>query len=131
MNRSLVTLIIITFVIIIFVILLVLTPPVIVREFAYFIESFPLYVRRLHALATDSKPALGAQNHRRGLGRLSGRSAILRRWRATGSVLSCVRYGRVDEFPPRQKYPLTEPGLRLSLALAGEARSHPFLLIEA
>jgi hypothetical protein len=54
MNRSLLPLIIITFVIIIFVILLVLTPPVIVREFAYFIESFPLYVRRLHALATDS-----------------------------------------------------------------------------
>jgi hypothetical protein len=56
--------------------LLVLTLPVIVREFAYFIESFPLYVRRLHALATDSKPALGAQNSSARLARLSGRSAI-------------------------------------------------------
>ena len=59
------TLIIITFVIIIFVILLVLTLPVIVREFAYFIESFPLYVRRLHALTTDAKPALGVKSSAR------------------------------------------------------------------
>jgi predicted PurR-regulated permease PerM len=44
MNRSLATLIIVTFVIVIFVALLVLTLPVIVREFANFIESFPLYV---------------------------------------------------------------------------------------
>ena len=54
MNRSLATFIIITFVITIFVVLLVLALPVIVREFAYFIESFPHYVRRLHGLATDS-----------------------------------------------------------------------------
>ena len=54
MNRSLATLIIVTFVIVIFVALLVLTLPVIVHEFANFIESFPRYVRRLQALATDS-----------------------------------------------------------------------------
>jgi predicted PurR-regulated permease PerM len=33
--------------------LLVLIMPVIVREIAYFVESFPLYVQRLHSLATD------------------------------------------------------------------------------
>ena len=54
MNRSLATLIIVTFVIVIFVALLVLTLPVIVHEFANFIESFPRYVRRLQALAIDS-----------------------------------------------------------------------------
>ena len=31
-----------------------LTLPVIVRELEYFIESFPLYIHRLHTLATDA-----------------------------------------------------------------------------
>jgi predicted PurR-regulated permease PerM len=39
--------------------LLVLTVPVIVRELSYFVESFPLYLRRLHTLAADpSRPWL-------------------------------------------------------------------------
>jgi predicted PurR-regulated permease PerM len=53
MNRLLATLAIIVFVIAVLAILIVLTVPVIVRELSYFIEDFPLYVRRLHALATD------------------------------------------------------------------------------
>jgi predicted PurR-regulated permease PerM len=53
-NRQLSTGVIIIFVIGIFVVLLFLAAPVIVREFAYFIENLPLYIRRLHALVTDS-----------------------------------------------------------------------------
>ena len=33
--------------------LIVLTAPIIVRELAYFIENFPLYVRQLQGLETD------------------------------------------------------------------------------
>src|SRR5437868_2401312 len=54
-NRQLSTGIIIIFVIGIFAILLFLAVPVIVRELAYFIENLPVYIRRLHALVTDSQ----------------------------------------------------------------------------
>jgi predicted PurR-regulated permease PerM len=40
-------------------VLLLLFVPVIARELAYFIESFPLYIRQLHTLASDpSRPWL-------------------------------------------------------------------------
>jgi predicted PurR-regulated permease PerM len=59
MNRLLATLAIIAFVVITITVLLVLTLPVIIRELAHFIESFPLYVKRLHELAADpSRPWL-------------------------------------------------------------------------
>src|SRR3981081_2738399 len=59
MNRLLATLAIIARVVAPTVVLCVLTVPVIVSELVYFIESFPLYVRRLHALAIDpSRPWL-------------------------------------------------------------------------
>ena len=48
------TLIIVIFAIITVVVLSMLTLPVIVRELEYFIESFPLYIQRLHTLATDA-----------------------------------------------------------------------------
>ena len=54
MNRLLATLIIVIFAIITVVVLSMLTLPVIVRELEYFIESFPLYIQRLHTLATDA-----------------------------------------------------------------------------
>jgi predicted PurR-regulated permease PerM len=53
MNRLLATLAIIVFVVAALAILIVLTVPVIFRELSYFVEDFPLYVRRVHALATD------------------------------------------------------------------------------
>jgi predicted PurR-regulated permease PerM len=59
MNRLLATLAIIAFVVITITVLMVLALPVIVRELAHFIESFPLYAKRLHALAADpSRPWL-------------------------------------------------------------------------
>ena len=59
MNRLLATLVIIAFVVVTIAALMVLTLPVIIRELAYFIESFPLYVNRLHTLAADpSRPWL-------------------------------------------------------------------------
>jgi predicted PurR-regulated permease PerM len=59
MNRLLATLVIIAFVVVTIAALMVLTLPVIIRELAYFIESFPLYVKRLHTLAADpSRPWL-------------------------------------------------------------------------
>jgi len=59
MKRLLATLVIVFSALAAIVLLLVLTLPVIVREVAHFIESFPLYVRQLHALASDpSRPWL-------------------------------------------------------------------------
>jgi predicted PurR-regulated permease PerM len=53
-RRSLATLAIILLAATIFVVLLILALPMIVRELAHFIESVPLYTRRLHSLATES-----------------------------------------------------------------------------
>jgi predicted PurR-regulated permease PerM len=53
MNRLLATLVIMVAVIIIIAILLLVTVPVIVREVANFVDNFPGYLERLHALATD------------------------------------------------------------------------------
>jgi predicted PurR-regulated permease PerM len=59
-------------------VLLILLVPVIVQEVAYFIESFPLYMRELHTLATDpSRPWLstiigeGLAHAERSLGELT------------------------------------------------------------
>jgi predicted PurR-regulated permease PerM len=53
-TRSLATLAILLLAATIFVVLLILALPAVVRELAHFIESVPLYTRRLHSLATES-----------------------------------------------------------------------------
>ena len=53
MNRLLATLAIFLLVVVAITLLIVLAVPVLIRELSYFIESFPLYVGRLHELATD------------------------------------------------------------------------------
>ena len=53
MNRLLATLAILVFVVAALAILTVLTVPVIIRELSSFVEDLPLYVRRVHTLATD------------------------------------------------------------------------------
>jgi predicted PurR-regulated permease PerM len=53
-NRLLATIAIIVVAVVSIAVLMVLTIPMIVGEILYFIESVPLYVRRLQALATDS-----------------------------------------------------------------------------
>jgi predicted PurR-regulated permease PerM len=53
MNRLVATLVIVLLAVVAIVVAMILTLPVVVRELAYFIENFPLYLRRLHALATD------------------------------------------------------------------------------
>ncbi len=58
-SRLLATLVIIALVIVVITVLMILTVPTIIHELSYFIESFPLYIRRLHTLATDpSRPWL-------------------------------------------------------------------------
>jgi predicted PurR-regulated permease PerM len=52
-NRLLATLAILLLVVVTITLLIVLVMPVLIRELSYFIESFPLYVRQLHELATD------------------------------------------------------------------------------
>jgi predicted PurR-regulated permease PerM len=52
-GRLLATLAIMGIVVAIIVVLMVLLLPTIVREISYFVESLPLYVRRLQTLATD------------------------------------------------------------------------------
>src|SRR3954468_10254982 len=49
MNRLLATLAIIALVVVTVITLFILIVPVLIKEIAYFVESFPLYVRRLHA----------------------------------------------------------------------------------
>jgi len=57
LSRALATLIIITVVVVMIALMLILAVPILVRELAYFIENFPLYIRRLHELASDpSRP---------------------------------------------------------------------------
>jgi predicted PurR-regulated permease PerM len=57
LNRAIATLLIMGSFVLCVAVLVVLTAPVIVSELGYFIENFPLYLRRLQALATDpSRP---------------------------------------------------------------------------
>ena len=53
LSRALATLIIITVVVVMIALVLILAVPILVRELAYFIEDFPVYIRRLHELASD------------------------------------------------------------------------------
>jgi predicted PurR-regulated permease PerM len=53
MNRLLATLVIVAIVAIAIAAVMIVVIPVIVHELSDFIESFPLYVRQLHALASD------------------------------------------------------------------------------
>jgi len=53
MNRLVATLVIIVVVITAIALLIALTVPIIISELAYFIESFPQYLRRLQSLTTD------------------------------------------------------------------------------
>lgn len=53
MNRLIATLTIIGLFIVGVIALIVLTAPIIVRELAYFVDDFPLYIRQLRGLATD------------------------------------------------------------------------------
>ena len=64
MNRLLATLAIFLLVVVAITLLIVLAVPVLIRELSYFIESFPLYVGRLHEFPGVCKPAgvtLGCQ----------------------------------------------------------------------
>src|ERR1700757_680778 len=54
MNRLLATLTIVGLFVVGVAALIVLTAPFLVRELAYFVDNFPLYIRQLHGLATDS-----------------------------------------------------------------------------
>src|SRR3954463_3290207 len=57
LNRAIATLLIMGSFVLGVAVLVVLTAPVIVSELGYFVENFPLYLRRLQALATDpSRP---------------------------------------------------------------------------
>ncbi len=52
-NRAVATLAIIAFAVALITVMIILTMPVVVRELSHFAERFPVYVRRLHTLATD------------------------------------------------------------------------------
>jgi predicted PurR-regulated permease PerM len=52
-NRAVATLAIIAFAVALITAMIILTVPVIIRELSHFVEQFPLYVRRVHTLATD------------------------------------------------------------------------------
>jgi predicted PurR-regulated permease PerM len=52
-NRAVATLAIIAFAIALITVMIVLTVPIVVRELSHFVEQLPVYVRRVHTLATD------------------------------------------------------------------------------
>src|SRR5262252_1817886 len=52
-NRLVATLAIIAFGVTLIALIIVLTVPVIIRELSHFVEQLPLYVRRVHTLATN------------------------------------------------------------------------------
>ena len=52
-NRLVATLAIIAFGVTLIAVIIILTVPVIIRELSHFLEQLPLYVRRVHTLATD------------------------------------------------------------------------------
>src|SRR5215471_21190537 len=52
-NRLAATLAIIAFGVTLIAVIIILTVPVIIRELSLFLEQLPLYVRRVHTLATD------------------------------------------------------------------------------
>jgi len=52
-NRAVATLAIIAFVVALITVIIILTVPVVIREFLHFVEQLPLYVRRVHTLAND------------------------------------------------------------------------------
>jgi predicted PurR-regulated permease PerM len=52
-NRLVATLAIIAFGVTLIAVIIILTVPVIIRELSHFLEHLPLYVRRVHTLATD------------------------------------------------------------------------------
>ena len=59
MSRLAATLTIMGLLVVAVVALVVLTAPVVIREIAYFVDDFPLYLRKLQGLATDpSRPWL-------------------------------------------------------------------------
>jgi predicted PurR-regulated permease PerM len=53
LNRAVATLAIVAFAVTFITVIIILTVPVVIREFSHFVEQFPLYVRRLHMLAND------------------------------------------------------------------------------
>ena len=53
MNRLIATLTIVGLFVVGVTALIILTAPVVVRELAYFIDNFPLYIKRVRELATD------------------------------------------------------------------------------
>jgi predicted PurR-regulated permease PerM len=79
------------------VLLIALIVPIIISELAYFIESFPQYLRRLQSLTTDPTRPWLSKLVGEGSARPSVRSVSLRRSRAAGSAHSCARSGREDE----------------------------------
>src|SRR5262249_42926810 len=94
-NRLLATLWIMTVAVVAILSLLVLTIPTIVRELSYFIESVPLYVKRLQTLANDpSRPWLsklvgeGLVETERSLGELT---TLASNW--AGTVLHSIWSG--------------------------------------
>src|SRR5260370_21973763 len=97
MNRLVATLVIIVVVITAIALLIALIVPIIVSELAYFIESFPQYLRRLQSLTTDpTRPWLskivgeGLTEAERSLGALTTP-------RAVGSPHFCAPYSQADE----------------------------------
>src|SRR5215471_7662097 len=92
LGRLAATLAIVVPVIIAIVVLLVLTVPIIVRELAHFIESLPLYIRRLHALANSSSQPWVSKIIGDGLGEVEHSIGHSRHRRANGSILFSAPY---------------------------------------
>lgn len=107
-NRAVATLAIVAFAVALSTVMIILTVPVIIHELSHFVEQVPLYVRRLHTLATNpDRPWLskivgeGLAETERSIGELTGfvsdwSDSILRSvWSGGRALISVLSIGIV------------------------------------
>jgi predicted PurR-regulated permease PerM len=93
MNRLIATLTLVGSLIVVVIALIVLTAPIIVSELASFADNFPLYIRRLHGLATDQDRPWLSKIVGEGLGQAEQSIGELSTLATDSLGVFCVRYG--------------------------------------
>ena len=96
-NRAVATLAIIAFAFALITAIIILTVPVIIRELSHFVGQFPLYVGRVHTLATDPDRPWLSKIVGEGLGETERSISELTKFASGWATASSGRSGREDE----------------------------------
>ena len=96
-NRLVSTLAIVVLAVTLITMIVVLTVPVIIRELSHFVEQFPLYVRRVHTLATNPDRPWLSKIVGEGLGETERSISELTKFASGWATASSGRSGRGDE----------------------------------